>query len=125
VSATLAGTIDPCHGSLYFPMGVPTIVLTGREYDITSPFAIIDPPPDVPSHYEVTASLGTVADGHYIVVWTLGAMIITGTFDVSSGVLLEASPIPTLTLPALIALASLLALVGLVRLRERRATRGR
>src|SRR5215467_9751397 len=85
ISATLAGTIDPCKGSHYFPMGAPSVVLAGREYDITSMFAIIDPPPcpDVPSHYEITASLGTVADGHYTVVWTVGGLIVTGTFNMN------------------------------------------
>jgi len=127
LSATLAGIIDPCKGSHYFPMGVPSVVLAGHEYDITSPFAIIDPPPcpDVPSHYEITASLGTVPDGHYTVVWTVGGLIVTGTFNVNAGVLLAASPIPTLSVTALMGLAILIALAAFLRVRGRRLARTR
>jgi hypothetical protein len=126
VSATLAGIIDPCKGSRYFPMGVPSVAVVGREYYITSMFAIIDPPPcpDVGSHYESTASLGAVADGHYTVVWTLGGLIVTGAFNVKAGVLLATSPIPTLSVTALTGLASLIALAAFIGLRRRRAGSG-
>jgi hypothetical protein len=123
VSAILEGTIDPCKGSHYFPMGVPMVALVGHEYDLTQPFAIIDPPPcpDTPSNYQVTASLGTVADGHYSVVWTVGTVVATATFDVRSGVLLAVSPVPTLSLPLLAAMASLIALTAVLLLRRLKA----
>ena len=125
ISATLAGIIDPCKGSHYFPMGVPSVVLAGHEYDITSMFAIIDPPPcpDTPSPYEITTSLGAVADGPYTAVWTVGGLIVTGTFNVNAGVLQAASPIPTLSVAALAGLASLIAVAAFLRLRGRRPAR--
>jgi len=116
LSATLAGFVDPCKGSVIFPMGVSSVISDGNEYDITSFFAILDPPPcpDVPQPYEVTALLGLAADGHYAVAWTVGPMIVRGTFDVRSGVLQPAATdVPTLTYPALLGLFAMIAITGL------------
>jgi hypothetical protein len=121
ISAVLVGSVDPCKGSVVFPMGVSSIVLIGNEYDITSFFAILDPPacPDIPQPYEVTASLGYVADGNYTVVWTVGSMNVQGVLAVMSGVLLPAaSNIATLTLPALSVLFTMIAVTGVALIRR-------
>ena len=125
ISAVLAGAVDPCAGSVIFPMGVPSVSVNGHEFDITSLFVIADPPgcPSPPQPYEITASLGTLADGHYTVVWTIGPLIVRGAFDVTSGLLqLSANTVPTLTAPALLVLLTMIALAGLALLqRERRS----
>jgi len=121
ISAVLVGSVDPCKGSVVFPMGVSSVVLIGNEYDITSLFAILDPLPcpDMPQPYEVTASLGRVADGNYTVVWTVGSMNVRGEFVVTSGVLLPtAINVPTLTLPALWVLFTMIAVTGVALLRR-------
>jgi hypothetical protein len=122
LSAALAGFVDPCKGSVVFPMGVSSVTLNGNEYDINSSFAILDPPPcpDISQPYEVMASLGHVADGHYAVVWTVGSMTVRGAFDVRSGVLLAATTnVPTLMFPALSALFAMIAVTGLALLRRK------
>ncbi len=125
VSATLDGYADPCGGSHIYPMGTPSVALVGKEYDVTSMFVILDPPPcpHSPFPYTATAALGTVTDGHYTVVWTIGPVVASGEFDVRSGVLLAAAPIPALTRPALAGLIALVAGVALVALRRRTLTR--
>lgn len=126
VSAILSGFADPCSGSNIFPMGTPAVALAGTEYDITSMFVILDPPPcpHSPFPYTATAALGSVADGHYTVVWTIGPVIVRGEFDIRSGVLLAAAPIPALSFPALAGLIALVACVALVALRRRTLRRG-
>jgi len=124
ISATLAGSVDPCKGSHIYPMGVTSISLDNNEYDIASSFAILDPPPcpDLPQAYEVTTSLGNPSDGHYVVVWTVGPMIVTGMFDVSGGILqIATSSVPTLSLQALSTLVATVALTGLVLARRQRS----
>jgi hypothetical protein len=123
VSATLTGFADPCNGSQVFPIGASSVTLNGNEYDISSSFAILDPLPcpSIPQPYQVVASLGLVADGHYEVVWTVGPLIVRGALDVVSGVLRSlATDIPTLTGPALAALFVMIALTSLARLRRKR-----
>jgi hypothetical protein len=123
ISAVLDGAVDFCKGSVVFPMGVSSVALNGNEYDITSSFSVLDPPPcpDLPQSYEVTASLGNVADGHYTVVWAAGSLNVRGTFDVRSGLLLPAtSNVPMLTLPALSVLFTMIAWTGLALLRRQR-----
>ena len=124
ISAVLVGSADPCSGSVVFPIGVSSVDLNGNEFDITSFFAILDPPPCPfpPQPYEVTASLGTIADGHYAVVWTVGPVNVLGAFEVRSGILqLPADPVPTLTRPGLLILFALVAVAGLALLRRRLA----
>lgn len=89
ISAVLTGSASPCAGSVIFPIGVASVTLTGNEYDISSSFAILDPPlcPSPPQTYNVSATLGTVPDGHYTVVWTIGTLTVRGMFDVAAGVL--------------------------------------
>jgi hypothetical protein len=123
ISATLAGSVDPCKGSNIFPTGVASINLNGNEYDIASFFAILDPLPcpDIPQPYEQTASLGNPSDGHYLVVWTVGPLTVTGAFEVIAGVLKVATnSVPTLTLPALSSLIVMVVLIGLVLFRWQR-----
>jgi len=122
ISATLAGSVDPCKGSNIYPMGVTSISLNNNEYDIASSFAVLDPPPcpDIPQSYEVTTGLGNPSDGHYSVVWTVGALVVTGMFDVSAGVLQVATPsVSTLTLQALASLITIVGLTGLALVRRR------
>jgi hypothetical protein len=123
ISAVLTGSVEPCSGSSIFPLSVSSIGVNGNEFNITSFFAVLDPLfcPSPPQHYEVTASLGTLGDGHYTVVWTAGPLIVHGEFDVRSGVLgLTARPVPTLTLSGLIALCTMMiAVAGLTLLRRR------
>jgi hypothetical protein len=123
ISAVLAGSAEPCSGSVIFPMGVSSVSLNGNEFDINSFFAILDPPacPSPPQPYEVTASLGNVADGHYTVVWTVGPMNVPGAFDVTSGLLqFTTNTVPTLTLSALSILVAMIAVVCLSLLRRQR-----
>lgn len=70
ISAVLTGSVEPCSGSNIFPLGVSSVGVNGNEFDITSFFGVLDPLfcPSPPQHYKVTASLGTLADGHYTVV---------------------------------------------------------
>jgi hypothetical protein len=115
ISAVLDGSVDPCSGSVIFPMGVPSVSVNGNEFDITSLFVIADPPgcPHPPQPYELTAPLGSLADGHYIVVWTIGPLIVRGMFDVQSGLLQQGpNTVPTLTLPALLVLLAMIAFTG-------------
>jgi hypothetical protein len=121
ISAVLAGSVDPCQGSNQFPFGPSTVSLNGNEYDINTFFIILDPPPcpDIPAPYEVTASLGIAGDGHYTVVWTVGALNVLGTFDVRSGILqLTPNTVPVLTSPWLSILFAMIALTGLALLRR-------
>lgn len=121
----LTGFADPCSGSVFFPLGAPSVGLDGNAYVITSPFAIVDPPgcPSLPLPYEVTAELGDVADGHYTVAWIIGPLNVAGAFDVSSGVLqVAASPVPTLTPLALSVLVATMNLAGLALFRRQRFT---
>jgi hypothetical protein len=123
ITATLAGSVDPCTGSNHFPMGAATVGLNGNAYAINSFFVILDPPPcpAAPQAYEVTASLGIPADGHYTVTWTVDPLIVTGTFDVSAGVLQVATQaVPTMTLPALASLIAMVTLMGHALFRRRR-----
>lgn len=111
ISATLVGAVDPCNGSVIFPMGTPSVDSNGNEFDITSPFAIADPPgcPTPPQPYEVSATLGTLADGTYTVVWTAGPLIVRGEFSVAAGVLdVPAAPVPTLDDSSMLVLIALL-----------------
>ena len=128
VSATLTGFADPCNGSIVFPIGASSVTLNGSEYDISSSFAILDPPPCpfIPQPYQVVASLGLVADGHYEVVWTIGPLIVRGAFDVVSGALQPlATDIPTLTVPAMAALFAMVAMLALTSLARPRRKRRR
>jgi hypothetical protein len=123
ISAVLVGSADPCSGSVVFPLGVPSVDLNGDEYDINSLFGILDPLacPSPPQPYEVPASLGNVADGHYTVLWTVGPVNVRGMFDVRSGVLQPtANDVPALTLPALSVLSIMIAVTGLALLRRQR-----
>jgi hypothetical protein len=123
ISAILDGLVEPCAGSVIFPMGVPSVGVNGNEFDITSFFVILDPAgcPSPPQPYEVTASLGTLVDGHYTVVWTIGPLIVRGAFDVSAGVLqFTANSVPTLTPFALTVLFAMIALAGVALRRQRR-----
>jgi hypothetical protein len=124
ISATLSGAADPCRGSPVFPIGVISISRNGNEYDIASSFAVLDPPlcPDMPQLYEVAASLGSVPDGHYTVVWTIGPLTVAGAFDVRAGVLhFVTNAVPALTLSALSSIVAVIALIGVGSLRERRS----
>ena len=126
ISAILAGTVDPCSGSLLFPLGPPSIVRSGNEYAIVSPFAILDPLacPSPAQAYEVTALLGNLADGHYVVAWSIGPAQVRATFDVRSGLLQAATiPIPALDLPLLVVLFALTLTTGCGLLRRRRDLR--
>lgn len=121
ILAVLVGSADPCSGSVVFPLGVSSVDLIGNEYDINSFFAILDPPacPSPPQPYEVTASLGNVADGHYTVLWTAGPVNVRDAFDVRSGVLQpSANNVPALTPPALLVLFTMIAAAGLALLRR-------
>lgn len=122
ISAVLTGSVEPCAGEVIFPMGVSSVDVSGNEFDITSFFAILDPPscPSPPQPYQVTASLGTLADGHYTVVWTAGSLIVRGEFDVIAGALeIPGRAVPALGLPARFGLFAMLALTGLALLRRR------
>jgi hypothetical protein len=128
VSATLTGFADPCNGSIVFPIGASSITLNGSEYDISSSFAILDPPacPFIPQPYQVVASLGVAADGHHEVMWTIGPLVVRGAFDVVSGVLRPlATDIPTLTVPAMAALFAMIAMIALTNLARVRRKRRR
>ena len=124
ISALLVGKVDPCNGSVIFPMGTPSVAQDGNEFDITSPFAIADPPgcPSPPRPYEVTAALGNVPDGQYAVAWTAGPVVVRGEFGVAGGALqAPAIAVPTLGPAGVLALVALMIAAGgsgLVRRRE-------
>jgi hypothetical protein len=123
ISATLAGSVDPCTGSNHFPMGPASVGLNGNEYAINSFFVILDPLPcpATPQAYEVTAELGTPADGHYTVTWTVDPLVVTGAFEVNAGVLQAGThAVPTSTLPALSSLIAMVVLIGHVLFRRKR-----
>jgi hypothetical protein len=120
VSAVLSGSVDPCAGSNIFPMGVSSVSLSGNRYDITSAFAVLDPPHcPFSQSYSVPASLGAVPDGQYNVVWTAGPLVVTGAFSVRSGLLQFSSiPVPTLERSTMILLITLIASVALALIRR-------
>jgi hypothetical protein len=125
ISAVLTGSAEPCDGDVIFPMGVKSVDVSGNAFHITSLFAIVDPPgcPSPPQPYQVTASLGTLADGHYTVVWTVGSLIVRGEFDVIAGALGPVRAVPALALPGRLGLFAMLALTGLALLRRRQLSR--
>jgi hypothetical protein len=120
VSAVLSGSVDPCHGSNILPSGVSSLSLSGNQYDITSEFLIVDPPPLCsPFPYTVSMSLGTVPDGQYTVVWTAGPLVVRGAFSVSAGLLqISSNPVPTLDLSAMLFLITLVATAAFVLRRQ-------
>jgi hypothetical protein len=125
ISAVLTGAAEPCAGEVIFPMSVRSVDVSGNAFDITSFFAILDPAtcPSPPQPYQVTASLGTLADGHYTVVWTSGSVIARGEFDVIAGALGPVRAVPALALPGQLGLFGMLALTGLALLRRRHLSR--
>ena len=126
IVAVLTGWAEPCAGDVIFPMSVRSIDLIGHAFDITSFFAILDPPscPSPPQPYQVTASLGTLADGHYTVVWTAGSLIVSGEFDVIDGVLDgRVRAVPALAVSGRFALFAMFTLTGLALLRLRQSSR--
>src|SRR5258708_6484449 len=84
ITASLFGTVNPCAGSHIFPMSPSTVVPSGNKFDISSLFAILDPPPcpSPAAPYEVSADLGALADGEYAVLWTVGTIVVRGAFKV-------------------------------------------
>ena len=61
----------------------------------------------------MVAELQNVADGDYLVVWTVGDLHVRATFGIRAGVLLiPPIALPALAFPALATLALLLALAG-------------
>jgi hypothetical protein len=121
VSAVLLGAAEPCSGSVIFPIGESSVDLDGSEYDIATGFVILDPPgcPSPPQPYAVTASLGTVADGRYMVTWTVGPLVARAVFEVRAGILqIAATAVPTLSLLGLSTLFVIIALAGLTLLRR-------
>ena len=116
ISALLVGSVDPCAGSIIFPMGTSSVSLDSNEFVITTSFVIADPPrcPWPPQPYEVSAALGTVTDGQYTVVWTVGSLVVHGGFGIESGQLQAgATPVPTLNFRTLFALLALVGGVGI------------
>ena len=112
ITAFLFGRVNSCTGSHIFPLGTSLVGQAGNEIDITSGFAILDPPPcpHTPDPYQVSADLGTLPDGQYAVVWTVGPLVVHDAFRVLAGQLqIVATPVPALDLRALF---TLLAFVG-------------
>jgi hypothetical protein len=122
ITVILFGTVNPCAGSNIFPMGPASVIQAGNEFDIASGFAILDPLP-CPSPaqpYQVAAPIGIVPDGQYAVVWTVGPIVARGSFAVASGAAqFPADPVPTLDLPALLALLTFVGVGGMIARRWR------
>jgi len=126
ITAFLFGTVDPCGGSHIFPMGPSAVGRSGNQFDVSSAFSILDPPPcpHTPDPYQVSADLGPLPDGEYTVVWTVGPLVVHGAFIVLNGQLqVVATPVPALDLRALVMLLALVAGIGI--LARWRAARGR
>ena len=92
ISATLSGSIDGCNGAQHFVPGggVSAASLSGTQFNISSPFAVVDPIscPN-PLSYALTVSLGAVPDGHYTVIWAFGPeaqqVVVRAQFDIRVG----------------------------------------
>ena len=70
---------------------------------------IADPPgcPSPPQPYEVSAALGVLADGSYVVEWTLGPSIVQGAFSITARALeVPVAPVPALGAYALLILVA-------------------
>ena len=115
ISAHLVGFIDACHGDHYFPMNPASVNSSGTAISISSPFAIVDPPPcpSPPGPYQVTATLGKLADGAYSVVWSVGPRNYPGAFVVQAGALVAVDvAVPALDPRFVAALVALVAIAG-------------
>ena len=121
ITATLNVTVGPCDER---PGMVSSLVQSGGQFKVDS--LLGTPPPFCSSFsgasYQLSASLGTLADGSYNVLWAAwgGTVLFAqASFKVANGTLQGSAPVPTLDLPNLIVTAVLLLTSGFVFLRRR------
>lgn len=113
----------PVLDHISFQWGASLVNQIGNEIDVTSGFAILDPPPcpHIPDPYQVSADLGALPDGQYVAVWTVGPLVVHQVLIVFAGqLLMVATPVPTMNLPELFTLLGLVGGIGVAFLRRRR-----
>ena len=117
MTANLTGAIFPCSFAF---TGPPVVGIAGNQIGISSPVTLLGCPPipgSVPAPYSLSAAIGPLPDGAYVLTWGTqvpSVFSVQVLFSIMAGAVVASQPtaIPTLSQWTAVILTLLLGISG-------------